>query len=311
MKILYQTVRVWAVAVLVLLLASACESDKPEGVIDQSTMENLLYDYHVAQALGRNHRDSTQYYTSVYQTAVFKKYNVTAAQFDESLEWYTRHSEELFDIYKNLNERLSLSSFSGEGGNLYSNMREGGDTTNVWQGGSFYLLSTHGRNYMTFVQEADTSYRANDRLLLHFNAQWVYREGIKQGAACLAVRYANDSIASVTKYLNLHNPQELTLQTDSLPIKSIFGFIYQAAEWTERPKFLVLTDVCLIRFHGKATSDSLQLRPELQPEGVQPAVQRTREQQIRDSLLRQDTLTRHPAPRTLAPLTTRRLRKTP
>lgn len=306
-----QTLRGLLVGWVTVVLLAACEADKPEGVIGQRTMEDLLYDYHLAQSLGRNHGDSTQYYTSLYQNAVFSKYGVTEVQFDESMEWYTRHSEELYDIYKHINERLAVSISSGSASNPYMSMTEGGDTANVWQGGSFYLLSSQGHNYMTFMQEADTSYHAYDRLMLRFDAQWAYREGLKQAVASLAVTYANDSVAAVTQYLSPRGPQEFTLQTDSMPVKSVSGFVYQVAEWAERPKFLILSNVCLIRFRSAQSPDTLKLQQEaLQPERpLTPP--RTAEQRIRDSLLRQDTLLRHPAPRNVPTLTTRRLRRTP
>lgn len=299
---------------LFILMAAAvslqgCQNDRPEHVLPPDELEDLLYDYHLAQALGRNHRDSAQYYTAVYEGAVFKKYGISAAQFDETLAWYSRHAEELYETYKKVNERLAVATASSTAVNPYAAMREGGDTANVWQGAPFYLLTNHGKNYLTFQQEADTAYHPHDRLILHFNAQWVYREGARDAVATLAVRYANDSLATVTQYLSSHNPQEVTLQTDSLPIKSVSGFVYQDAPWAERPKLLVLTDFALIRIHA-ALADTASLR-RLQPEvrDPQPGLQRTAQQRLRDSLLREDSVARLRPLAKPAQLTTRSLRR--
>lgn len=286
-----------------------CQAERPDGVLSPDELEDVLYDYHVAQSLGRSHRDSAQYYTAVYEGAVLKKYGISAAQFDETLAWYSRHAEDLYETYKKVNERLAVATATSTATNPYAAMREGGDTANVWQGAPFYILTNHGKNYLTFQQEADTAYHPHDRLILHFNAQWVYREGAREAVATLAVRYANDSLATVTQYLSSHNPQEITLQTDSLPVKAVTGFVYQDAPWAERPKLLLLTDFVLIRIHtalaDTLSASRLRLDPPAQPAGVP----RTAQQRLRDSLLREDSVARVRPLAKPASLTTRSLRR--
>ena len=39
---------------LLVLIVSACKVKRPDSVISESEMENLLYDYHIAKAMGEN-----------------------------------------------------------------------------------------------------------------------------------------------------------------------------------------------------------------------------------------------------------------
>ena len=38
-----------------VLIVSACKVKRPDSVISESEMENLLYDYHIAKVDGREH----------------------------------------------------------------------------------------------------------------------------------------------------------------------------------------------------------------------------------------------------------------
>ncbi len=39
---------------LMSLTLTACKNDVPDGILSDSDMEDVLYDYHTAQKLGRN-----------------------------------------------------------------------------------------------------------------------------------------------------------------------------------------------------------------------------------------------------------------
>ena len=51
---------------IVLLLFSACKNRRPAGVLSEGKMANLLYDYHVALALGQSNSDSADINTRLY-----------------------------------------------------------------------------------------------------------------------------------------------------------------------------------------------------------------------------------------------------
>ena len=80
---------------LVLLAGGmfACGKKIPSDIIQPEAMENLLYDYHLASTLGNNLSGSETKKRKAYYDYVFQKHQVTEAEFDSSMVWYTRHTE--------------------------------------------------------------------------------------------------------------------------------------------------------------------------------------------------------------------------
>lgn len=153
--------------ILLVVCLSACKSDVPEDVLDKQMMERVLYDYHVAQNLGGNksaeqvtHQTDISYNENYYLKSVLEKYHLSQEDFDRSLAWYSRHSEELFDIYKHLNERLSADIGAAPSADaMYANALTT-DTLDIWRGSRAWLLSSVGQNVASFEQECDTAVHA-------------------------------------------------------------------------------------------------------------------------------------------------------
>ena len=82
----------------------SCEQ-RPEGILSKGEMEDVLYDYHLAQAMADwvpgHEGESNQPYID----AVFRKHGITQAEFDSSLVWYNAHASDLKDIYESLKDR--------------------------------------------------------------------------------------------------------------------------------------------------------------------------------------------------------------
>ena len=88
-----------------LLFLVGCKVERPKEVLPPSKMEDVLYDYHLAQVMGGELGGENMYKRGLYVDYVFKKHHVTRAQLDSSLVWYTRHPKELSDIYERLETR--------------------------------------------------------------------------------------------------------------------------------------------------------------------------------------------------------------
>lgn len=84
----------------------ACQVKRPETVLSDKQMEDVLYDYHIAKALGEALSYNENYKRVLYVESVYKKYGITEAQFDSSMVWYARNPEVLSKIYENINARL-------------------------------------------------------------------------------------------------------------------------------------------------------------------------------------------------------------
>ncbi len=289
---------------LMSLALAACKNDVPDGILSDEDMENVLYDYHTAQKLGRNPAaaeltgdKSVAYNENYYVRAALKKHHLTEADFDRSLQWYTRHSDRLFNIYKKLDERMSAEMGAQVASSSGSKARETqGDTANIWQGAQSVLLTSVGNNRMTFEQKADTLLKEGDNLQLNFNTHWIYREGSKTAVAQLVLVYPNDSVQCVTRNFGASGYQSLSIRVGKKPVQAIRGFIYQQVEWSDKPKILTLTNINLLRLRSgqKASPVAPEASNEM-PIGSEPLplkekkIDPTAIRKLRDSLQRADS----------------------
>lgn len=240
------------------LQLTSCSSRVPEGVLDEQTMENVLYDYHIARSLAETQSDGTRGADMRYYIqAVWQKYNITEEIFDNSLEWYSRNSELLYKIYQKLDERYARATNSQHKRASMGVYRNGqsngaGDTINIWKGRDTYLLTSYENNYMTFAWKEDSVLREGDRLLLHLNTSWYYREGARMAALQLNLRYPNDSVVTINRLIHGTGDQDIYINTDrKMRVASVSGLIYQETTWNDRPQLLLISDFSLLRLRDK------------------------------------------------------------
>ena len=279
---------------------TACQSDRPAGILSEGEMEDVLYDYHITQGLASQRpSDSIPFLSHLYRQAVFEKYGIAQADFDRSMEWYARHTSQLSKIYERVGERLGESGGSGSGGRMNIG-RDGerlkSDTAQIWQGPPTLLLSSQGVQHYVFQVPADTSYQAGDRIEWAFQVNWHYHEGNRQAVAVLGLCYEGDSVITTTQRITQSGENRLTGYVDrNRKLKSVAGVIYQTTGWAERPRLLLLRNISLAKIHLNLNAPAPVLSTPVVPasavrkDSVQLPI-RTRQQQIRDSLLREDTL---------------------
>ncbi|MCD8572600.1 MAG: DUF4296 domain-containing protein [Bacteroides graminisolvens] len=58
---------------ILMLTVMACKVKRPDGVIAESQMEELLYDYHLARSMGENLPVSDNYKKSIVHSVRFSK----------------------------------------------------------------------------------------------------------------------------------------------------------------------------------------------------------------------------------------------
>ena len=155
---------------MLALAIAGCKVKRPDDVISESKMENLLYDYHLAKSMGDNLPYSENYKKALYLDAVFKKYGTTEAVFDSSLVWYTRNTEVLSKIYEKVSKRLKAQQ--NEINHLIAlrdnkpKMSESGDSIDVWPWKRLIRLTGEMMNdQYAFVLPADTNYKDRDTLV--------------------------------------------------------------------------------------------------------------------------------------------------
>lgn len=244
-------------AVIAVLLLCGCRKQKGTTMLSEREMEELLYDYHCAHALARLSKDSASYLDSVYSKAVLEKYNLTAEEFDSAMAYYGRNTTRLANIYRRIDMRIETEiSMLGENASATANFDDlptSGDTANIWNGHSVYVLATPGlQNRVDFKIDADSLLRAGDRFEWHFNTHFVLPKGGREAVASLTIRYSDGTTQART--MRMANEREFGLRidakTDHTPV-SIEGFLYLPGAWGEKQKLLIMTRPRLVRIHTK------------------------------------------------------------
>lgn len=249
-----------------LLLGSlaACSQRADDGVLSQNEMEDVLYDYYLAQALAadRAHAGDTLS-AEDYADMVLAKHGISQATFDTSLLWYSRNSEAFYEVYERINQRLdrALGQVSTPSDNA-TRFATSGDTANVWAGRSVYLLLPMSyANALHFTQATDTLLRANDKIEWHFQSDFAYMSGNKSAIALLAIYYDNDSIATAVSRIYGNGAQVLSLVAANRPTKKVYGHIYFDEPIDNSNKLCVISDLALVRYKKQPLPTDTIARP--------------------------------------------------
>lgn len=272
------------VAVMALLFCvSSCKPSLPGGVLSKSKMTDILYDYHLALAMAHMDDNGDKGQSLAYREAVLRKHDVTSAEFDSSMVYYMRHTELLEDVYKDLTDRynneITAMGGSASAGGEFANLSATGDTANVWNlATSMVFMPVKPFNSTSFDIKVDSTFHKGDRLMLDFDAQFIYQDGMRNGVAMLAVQFGNDSIAQRTIMIQSTQHYSLELSdADSLGIKSVKGYFMlmnddngTGVSSQTTLKLMFLEHIKLIRMHpqkpvaapagssSSASSDSLR-----------------------------------------------------
>ncbi len=248
------------IAIAVSLL-SACGKKVPDDIIQPDAMQDLLYDYHLASTMGSSLSYDESYQKDAYFEYVFQKHNVTEAEFDSSMVWYTRHAEELAAIYRSLQERLEreekqMKEQVAKRDNQID-VSMSGDTVDVWQDRTLYWLSASSlTNKVVFDLKTDTTFKPQDAMELQADFHFIPSKATS-GKAVMALNFYfdNDSVQGLTRVVTRPGKQRLYLRPDSaFTIQSISGFIYYSNN--EHPDAsLLVDDICLTRYHNLVASE--------------------------------------------------------
>lgn len=266
------------VAVMALLFCvSSCKPSLPSGVLSKGKMTDILYDYHLALAMAHMDDNGDKGQSLAYREAVLRKHDVTSAEFDSSMVYYMRHTELLEDVYKDLTDRynneITAMGGSAKEGGEFANLSATGDTANVWNlATSMVFMPVKPFNSTSFNIKVDSTFHKGDRLMLDFDAQFIYQDGMRNGVAMLAVQFGNDSIAQRTIMIQStqHYSVELS-DDDSLGIKSVKGYFMlmngdngTGVSSQTTLKLMFLEHIKLIRMHPQ--------KPVAAPAGSSPSV---------------------------------------
>ena len=245
-----------------------CKPGVPSEFLQPQEMEDILYDYHVADGLAFAEADYSElpYRRMTYRAAVLRKHGVTDAEFDSSLVYYYRHTEKLHEIYAYLAKRLNNDAIAlGATANelsQFGGLSSQGDTATVWRNDqAVILLPQAPYNIVSFDVKADTAYHEGDKMILSFDNQFIFQDGIKDGMAMLAVTFKNDSTAAQNLHISSDTHFTLQLADDAkVGIKHVRGFIYLGKnnnDYGANPqslKLMCISNMRLLRMRAQVTA---------------------------------------------------------
>ena len=248
----------WCSIILLVFCLTACQVKRPKTVLSDAKMENVLYDFHIAKALGEDIPYGESYKRVLYIESVYKKHGITQADFDTSMVWYARHPDVLTKVYEKVNQRLKSQR---DGINHLIALRDNkpkeslpGDSIDVWIWQHVYELTGMPLdNKIAFILPVDTNFKDRDTL------KWTVRFRFNNGkpdsvlAPLMAMQILYDK-DTINDLLKIKEPitETLTLTADTFgKIKEVRGFIYYPMEKTVQS--LLVDQISLMRYHATDT----------------------------------------------------------
>ncbi|MBR3442979.1 MAG: DUF4296 domain-containing protein [Bacteroidaceae bacterium] len=245
----------------------SCEQ-RPEGILSKGEMEDVLYDYHLAQAMADwvpgHEGESNQ----PYLDAVFRKHGITQAEFDSSLVWYNAHASDLKDIYESLKDRFTFESqkLQIEAGDkeMATLIVEGGDTTNLWNGPRLIVLRNNPLlNLEKFSVSSDTLFQPGDDFKLSADVLMMAEERYGRNAqlvAAISILTADGKTYGDSR--SIESTGNFTINIDvpahQTPRQINCYFQYQSNDATRN--FGIIRNLSLIRIHTHpAEADTLEV----------------------------------------------------
>lgn len=261
----------WYSVILLAFCFTACQVKRPKAVLSDAKMENVLYDFHIAKAMGEDIPYNEGYKRVLYIETVYKKHGITQADFDTSMVWYARHPDVLTKVYEKVNQRLKTER---DGINHLIALRDNkpkeslpGDSINVWIWQHIYELTGMPLdNKIAFTLPSDSNFKDRDTLKwtvrFHFNGG--KPDSVLAPLMAMQIFYEKDTINGMLK-IKHSGTETLTLAADTLgKIKEVRGFIYYPMQKTTQS---LLTDhISLMRYHAtdtlfNAKKDSVESTP--------------------------------------------------
>ena len=251
--------RVLVILSAVAMVFASCSEGIPHGVLSSGKMEDVLVDYHLAEAMAEQMPGNRDENMCLMVESALRKHGVSRAELDSSLVYWCRNSEKFNDIYLNVYKRLDIMAqdvgVEHQEQSMYSNLKTEGDTANVWTMRSHaILLANELDNIYTFTLDADTTYHPADNLMWAFETQFFSAYGAEDAYALLRVTFENDSIAGVSQRIGGNGPHEVRYvcpeRFRKYRIRNISGNVYIPVS-NGAFGCLSLNRMVMVRYHAK------------------------------------------------------------
>lgn len=248
---------------VMLFCLVSCKPSKPDYVLSEETMEDILFDYQLAIGMAENEDGDIEENRYVRVHRVFDKYGITEEEFDSSMVYWCRHAEDFKQVTQKVCIRLEQKALAlgisetGSVSNSYTQLSANGDTANIWNGNKSVLLtSVKGYNLYRYTITADTTTHSGDTYMLAFVSNLLSPSSKRDVYAQLIVEYSNDSVVSSMRTIYNDGLTELrnTLKDEyrHWKPKTLNIVVYIPSTEENRYSLLSLNQIALIRYHNKA-----------------------------------------------------------
>jgi len=260
-----------------ILLLSACNS-RPNGVLNERQMTNVLTDMHKTDAVLNEKGLAYGHYNEkgAYYKFIFKKYNITKAQFDSSLVWYSKNPR----IFDNMYDKvlINLTSLQKEVKNGKYHPVDTLDMTkmrtNIWNKRNRYILTHDSLRTHLYFEILNTDFLYGDVYELKFLQLIAPEDSCKKPRVVLRINYANGKTDSV--YRTAYNDSLLRRYTfrftafRKLKIKSVSGELLASKGYRGKQN-VDIDSITLFREFNAKKQDSLRKVVELANPGLKLA----------------------------------------
>ena len=246
--------------VVAVVMLTSCKPTVPSEYIQPDDMEDLIYDYHIAQGIASQDFNNAEYQKRLTFELVLKEHGYTQAEFDSSLVYYYTRADRFQEIYKSVEERLNKEAEKYGGAistvQTFASASLNGDTADVWTGKrALMLLNDRPYHLYQFSQKADTTFHAGDSFMMSLTTNWLMQNGNRQAVAYLAITYANDSTTKQYNTISGSGITTLRIPYCKEKVKEIKGFVMcgmrPAKDDVNNLCMLFIDNVQLYRFRNK------------------------------------------------------------
>ena len=217
-------------------------------------LEDVLYDYHLAQVMASDLNGDEVYKRALYMEYVYDKHHITRAQLDSSLVWYARNPNELSRIYERLQARADREMECIKARQALSELRGPqpveGDSADLWYDNRLLVLTAAPLdNRRIFTVPSDSNFHLCDTIEWLFDALFIPSDTVPRYAvASLLLRYNNDSLLARDVVMRADTAVRIVLQnTDSVKMKEVKASVYFSSPHAD--DHVLISHNRLMRYH--------------------------------------------------------------
>lgn len=228
-----------------MLLLGSCSS-RPDIVLDEDDMIDLLTDIHKSEAIiemnqNRYRGDSIK---AVVRQSVFEKHGVTQEQFDTSMVWYGHNVGKYIKIYDGViarleDEELAIAQAESPKGIKVKRVKKrypsSGDSADIWdKERSWILQPQYKRNIVRF----DFNQKPDDKTGDFYTLIYRLRNTVNSVKVFLGADYYDGTTSFNSRTSAVEGETLIKLQCDSNKrVKRVYGYII--AEPTARENVFI------------------------------------------------------------------------